>query len=218
MLESLIAFVGAAVLIAVAPGPSTVVIMRESARSGRRAGLATTLGNEAGVLAWGLAAAVGLSALLAASQLAYDVLRVVGAAVLVYFGARTLWQARRGAFAAEADAGAAVEAEVGAGRSAWSAWRCFRLGLITNCANPKAGVFAVSFLPQFVPDGQPVMATLLVLSVLWVLIDLAWYTVVVWVVDAARRVLGRPAVRRRLEQVSGAVLVGLGVRLAAETR
>ncbi|MBA8953396.1 LysE family translocator [Actinomadura namibiensis] len=220
MLESLIAFVGAAVLIAMAPGPSTVVIMRESVRSGRRAGLATTLGNEVGVLAWGLAAAVGLSALLAASQLAYDVLRVVGAAVLVYFGVRTLWQARRGAFATETgtETDAAVEAEAGAGRSAWSAWRCFRLGLITNFANPKAGVFAVSFLPQFVPEGQPVMATLLALSVLWVLIDLAWYTVVVWVVDAARRVLGRPAVRRRLEQVSGAVLVGLGVRLAAETR
>ncbi|MGK5559171.1 LysE family translocator, partial [Actinomadura kijaniata] len=175
-----------------APGPSTVVIMRESVRSGRRAGLATTLGNEAGVLAWGLAAAVGLSALLAASQLAYDVLRVVGAVVLVYFGAKTLWQARRGAFAADGEA-AAVDAEAGAGRS-WSGWRCFRLGLVTNFANPKAGVFAVSFLPQFVPDGQPVMATLLALSVLWVLIDLAWYTVVVWVVDAARRVLGRPAV------------------------
>ncbi|WP_067472733.1 LysE family translocator [Actinomadura hibisca] len=209
MLESLVAFTGAAVLIALAPGPSTVVIMRESMRSGRRAGLATTLGNEAGVLAWGVAAALGLSALLAASRLAYDGLRIVGAVVLVYFGVRALWQARRGAPA---------EAPEPVAAGPVSGWRCFRLGLVTNFANPKAGVFAVSFLPQFVPEGRPVMATLLLLSVVWALIDLVWYTVVVWLVDAARRVLGRPGVRRRLEQVSGVVLVGLGVRLAAETR
>lgn len=89
---------------------------------------------------------------------------------------------------------------------------------MTNFANPKAGVFAVSFLPQFVPAGWPVAWTLVGFSVAWALIDLAWYAVVVWLVGAARRVLGRPGVRRRLEQVSGAVLVGLGVRLAVEAR
>ncbi|MGP4028125.1 LysE family translocator [Actinomadura sp. 3N407] len=210
MLETLVAFVGAAVLIAMAPGPSTVVIMRQSMRSGRRGGLATVLGNEAGVLVWGVAAAVGLSALLAASQLAYDGLRVVGAVVLVWFGVRALWHARRGG-------PAAVEpVERGGGGLSW--WRCFRLGLVTNFANPKAGVFAVSFLPQFVPAGWPVPVVLVVLAVLWALIDLAWYTVVVWMVGAARRLLGRAGVRRRLEQVSGVVLVALGVRLAAEAR
>ncbi|XVQ07539.1 LysE family translocator [Spirillospora sp. CA-255316] len=218
MLESLIAFTGAAILIAMVPGPSTVVIMRSSMLSGRRAGLAAVLGNEAGVLAWGLAAALGLSALLAASRLAYDGLRIAGAALLVYFGARALWQARRGAVAAAAepgDPGGAVEvAEGGSGPLG----RYFRLGLITNFANPKAGVFAVSFLPQFVPEGWSVPVVLVGFSMLWALIDLAWYTVVVWAVDAARRVFDRPGVRRRLEQVSGVVLVGLGVRLAAETR
>ncbi|MQY08742.1 Leucine efflux protein [Actinomadura sp. RB68] len=212
------AFAGAAFLIALAPGPSTVVIMRQSVRSGRRAGLATVLGNEAGVLAWGVAAAVGLSALLVASQVAYDVLRVTGAAVLVYFGARALWQARRGADAAE---GGDAPQDGPAGDAAGvpvPVWRCFRLGLVTNIANPKAGVFAVSFLPQFVPSGWPVMAALLLLAVLWALIDLVWYAGVVWLAGLARRTLVRPAVRRWLERVSGAVLVGLGVRLAAETR
>ncbi|WP_301177165.1 LysE family translocator [Actinomadura geliboluensis] len=211
MVESLLAFAGAAVLIAMAPGPSTVVIMRESVRSGRRGGLAGVLGNEAGVLVWGLAAAVGLSALLVASRLAYEGLRVAGAVVLVWFGVRALWRARRGG------ASDGLEGVEGGG-AGLSGWRCFRLGLVTNFANPKAGVFAVSFLPQFVPDGWPVGWTLVGFSVLWALIDLAWYAVVVWVVGAARRVLGRPGVRRRLEQVSGAVLVGLGVRLAVEAR
>ncbi|WP_329090401.1 LysE family translocator [Actinomadura citrea] len=217
MLESLFAFAGAAVLIAMAPGPSTVVIMRQSMRSGRRAGLATVLGNETGVLLWGVAAAVGLSALLAASRLAFEGLRVAGAVVLVWFGVRALWHARRGgpvAAGAGEDLGAGSD---GAGAGG-SGWRSYRLGLVTNFANPKAGVFAVSFLPQFVPEGWPVAAVLVGFSVLWALIDLVWYTAVVWLVGAARQVLGRPGVRRRLDQVSGVVLVGLGVRLAAEAR
>ena len=217
MLESLLAFAGAAVLIAMAPGPSTVVIMRQSMRS-RRSGLVTVLGNETGVLLWGVAAAVGLSALLAASRLAYEGLRIAGAVVLVWFGVRALWHARRGGPAAAGpDAGSEVAGPV-AGEVPGSGWRCYRLGLVTNFANPKAGVFAVSFLPQFVPEGWPVAAVLVGFSVLWALIDLVWYTAVVWSVGAARRLLGRPVVRRRLDQVSGVVLVGLGVRLAAETR
>lgn len=217
MLESLVAFAGAAVLVAMAPGPSTVVIMRQSMRSGRRGGLATVLGNETGVLVWGVAAAVGLSALLAASRLAYDGLRVAGAVVLVWFGVRALWHARRGGPAEAAEA-AEADGRGAAGGGGLSWWRCFRLGLVTNFANPKAGVFAVSFLPQFVPAGWPVPVALVVLAVLWALIDLGWYAVVVWMVGAARRLLGRAGVRRRLEQVSGVVLVALGVRLAASSR
>ncbi|TDD57547.1 LysE family translocator, partial [Actinomadura rubrisoli] len=127
---------------------------------------------------WGLAAAVGLSALLAASRLAYDGLRIAGAAVLVWFGVRALWHARRGAPAA------ALVAEDGGAGGAVSSWRCYRLGLVTNFANPKAGVFAVSFLPQFVPQGWPVPVALAGFSVLWALIDLVWYAVVVWLVGA----------------------------------
>ncbi|NKZ08447.1 LysE family translocator [Actinomadura latina] len=218
MVESLLAFAGAAVLIAMAPGPSTVVIMRESVRSGRRGGLLVVLGNETGVLVWGVAAAVGLSALLAASRLAYDGLRVVGAVVLVWFGVRALWQSRRGASSGGVSGGAAGPGETGVAGPGLPGWRCYRLGLVTNFANPKAGVFAVSFLPQFVPGGWPVAWVLVGFSVVWALIDLAWYAVVVWAVGAARRVLGRPVVRRGLERVSGAVLVGLGVRLAVEVR
>src|SRR5882757_5380045 len=78
MLQSLIAFAGAAVIIALVPGPSTVMILRQSVREGRRAGVASVLGNEVGVLAWGLAAAFGLSALLVASRIAYDGIRLAG--------------------------------------------------------------------------------------------------------------------------------------------
>ncbi|MFD0905577.1 LysE family translocator [Actinomadura sediminis] len=215
--ETLLAFTGAAVLIAMAPGPSTVVIMRASMLSGRRAGLAAVLGNETGVLAWGLAAAAGLTALLAASRLAYDGLRVAGAAVLVWFGVRALRQARR-RIAVPLDTGADAPGTAPGAPRGGTRWGDYRNGLITNAANPKAGVFAVSFLPQFVPAGWSVPAALVLLSVLWALIDLAWYTVIVWLVASARRLLARPAVRRSLDRLSGVVLIGLGVRLAADTR
>ncbi|GAA3588950.1 LysE family translocator [Nonomuraea rosea] len=201
----LLAFAGACVLIAMVPGVSTAIILRQTLRAGRGSGLAATLGNETGILLWGLAAAFGLSALLVASQLAYDIMRVAGAAVLVVMGAQALWQARKGAQAPEADV--------------VPGWRGpYLAGLGTCLANPKAAVFAMSFLPQFVPAGQNVPATLATLAVVWVLIDLLWYGLLIFMVAKAKAWLGRPVVRRRLEQVSGVVLIGLGVRLVVEAR
>lgn len=207
----LLAFVGACALIAMVPGVSTAIILRQTLRSGRRSGMAATLGNETGILLWGLAAAFGLSALLLASQLAYDVMRAVGAVVLVVMGAQSLWQARRGAARSEAREEAPV---AGYGRS-------YLAGLGTCAANPKAAVFAMSFLPQFVPQGLPqqdVPLTLVTLAVVWVLVDLLWYGLLVWAVAKARDLFGRPAVRRRLERITGVVLIGLGMRLALEGR
>ncbi|MET8446861.1 LysE family translocator [Streptomyces sp. NPDC005209] len=206
MTTSLFAFIGAAFLIAMVPGPSTVVILRRAVVNGRRTGMATVLGNECGVLLWGLAAALGLSALLLASEAAYACIRIVGAAVLVWMGARALWQARR---ADGPDREPTATAAVSLRRAYWQ-------GLGTNFANPKAGVFAVSFLPQFVPQGAAVLPTLLALSVIWAVVDLIWYVPLVWLAGRVGGVLGRKSVRRRMEQLAGAVLVGLGIRLATE--
>ncbi|GAB2944629.1 LysE family translocator [Nonomuraea fastidiosa] len=203
----LLAFVGACVLVAMAPGVSTAIIMRQTLRAGRGSGLAATLGNETGILLWGLAAAFGLSALVVASQLAYDVMRVTGAVVLVVMGAQALWQARKPAPVTAAE-GEAVTSHRGA----------YLAGLGTCLANPKAAVFAMSFLPQFVPAGQDVPLTLATLAVVWVLVDVLWYALLIWAVALAKDWLGRPAVKRRLEQISGVVLIGLGVRMAVESR
>ncbi|MEO3868193.1 LysE family translocator [Nonomuraea sp. B12E4] len=202
----LFAFMGACVLVAMVPGVSTAIILRQTLRAGRGSGLAATLGNETGILAWGLAAAFGLSALLVASELAYDVMRVAGAVVLVVMGAQSLWQARKGA--PQPPEGEAV-----------AGWRGPYLAGVGTClANPKAGVFAMSFLPQFVPPGQSVPLTLVTLALVWVLVDLLWYGLLIWAVARAKAWLGRPAVRRRLEQISGVVLIGLGVRLVVDSK
>lgn len=205
MLATLLAFLGACTLIAATPGPSTVLIIRNSMR-GRRAGMMTVLGNETGVFLWGAVAAFGLTALLAASQLAYDVMRWVGAAVLVWFGVQALRAARRGTAAEFADRAAE---EV-------TSWRAYRAGLLLNLANPKVGVFAMSFLPQFVPASAPQPTTTVAFAALWAVYEVGWYAMYVWFVGRLKGVLSRAGVRKRLEQVSGTVLVALGIRLAVE--
>ncbi|MFW6692444.1 LysE family translocator [Streptomyces sp. MAR4 CNX-425] len=207
MLTTLLAFLGACTLIAATPGPSTVLIIRNSMR-GRRAGMMTVLGNETGVFLWGAVAAFGLTALLAASQLAYDVMRWTGAAVLVWFGAQALRAARRGT-AAEFAAQEAAQATPG---------RAYRAGLLLNLANPKVGIFAMSFLPQFVPAGAPQPMTTVAFAALWAVYEVGWYAVYVWFVGRLKGLLSRAGVRRRLEQVSGTVLVALGIRLAVDAR
>ncbi|WP_326596067.1 LysE family translocator [Streptomyces sp. NBC_01803] len=207
MWSTLPAFLGACLLIAASPGPSSVLIIRNSLR-GRRTGMMTVLGNETGVFLWGVFAALGLTALLDASEVAYDVLRLVGAVVLIGFGVQGLRAARR-----TGTAGLEVTAADGTG----SDLRSFRAGLLLNLANPKVGVFAMAFLPQFVPSGAPHLPTMLLLAAIWSVFEVGYYTTYVWGVGRMRRVLARAEVRSRLEQVSGGVMIALGIRLAVES-
>lgn len=207
MYELLLPFLGACLLVAMSPGPSTVLIIRNSLR-GRRSGMLTVLGNETGVFVWGVVAACGLTALLAASQLAYDVLRYAGAVVLIVFGIQAIRSARRGGPSGLGAEDGAVRAEPG--------WRSYRAGLLMNLANPKAAIFAMSFLPQFVPSGAPQLPTMVALAAVWALFEVGYYSTYVWGVGRLRRILSRSGVRKRLEQVSGGVLLALGLRLALE--
>ncbi|MGK5533919.1 LysE family translocator [Streptomyces sp. URMC 129] len=206
MWSTLPAFLGACLLVAASPGPSSVLIIRNALR-GRRAGMMTVLGNESGVFLWGVFAALGLTAVLDASEVAYDVMRVAGGVILVGFGVQALRAARR--------AGPGGLDALPAGDTG-SDLRSYRAGLLLNLANPKAGIFAMAFLPQFVPAGAPHLATMLALAAIWSVFEVGYYTTYVWGVRRMRRVLSRAGVRRRLEQVSGGVMIALGVRLAVE--
>ncbi|HEV8192036.1 MAG TPA: LysE family translocator [Ktedonobacterales bacterium] len=215
-LSNLIAFLGAAILLAVTPGPSTLVVLRQTLRSGRRTAFVTTLGNASGLMTWAMAAAFGLTALVAASQAAYDVIRILGAVVLAVLGIQSLLRARRGH-------GDDLAKEIASEAATWTSatpcsWQAYRTGLLTNLTNPKAAVFIVSFLPQFVPAHAPVLITILWLAAMHSVISISWYNVLAWMVSRARQEFVRPSVRRRLEQVSGLVLLGFSVRLAVEHR
>jgi threonine/homoserine/homoserine lactone efflux protein len=214
LLAHVLAFAGAALLLAMAPGPATATLLRQTIRYGRRRGAATVAGIESGVLFWAVAASAGLSALLAASTVAYDVIRVIGAIVLIGLGAQALLRSRKKQDDSELD-GAVGPTPSTTGRGGWSAYRA---GLVTNLANPKAGVFAISFLPQFIPHGYPVLPTGLLLAAVWVICDGTWYLTLTAIVHGARRMFSRGVVRQRLEALSGVALVGFGVRLALESR
>jgi threonine/homoserine/homoserine lactone efflux protein len=195
----LLAFLIASVLLAVVPGVGTAMLVRQSVRGGRRGALATVAGMEVGVAFWAVAAGLGLSVLLLASNVAYQVLRIVGVGVLLWFGVRALF----GRHTADE-------------RMAPTAGSGFRAGLLTNLANPKLAVFAISFLPQFVPPGSGRWA-LLALAGFWVVVDTVWYLGIVVLLSRIIGWLKRSEVRRRLERVSGVVLIGLGVKLAIES-
>ncbi|MBU3066270.1 LysE family translocator [Nocardia sp. NEAU-G5] len=211
MLVSLMSFLIACTAVAAVPGQSTALIIRQSIRGGRRAGIATVLGNETGVFFWGCAAAFGLTALLSASQIAYDGMRVVGVCVLLWFGVQSFRSARR--MKHDGVDGEHPEAVVDRGSSAL---RSYRAGVLTNLANPKAAIFAMSFLPQFVPAHAEKLPTMILLAGVWACYEIGYYSVYVWSVHRMSSFFSRRAVRRRMEQISGTVMLGLAARMVLE--
>lgn len=211
------AFVVAVVLISASPGPAMALILRRAALHGFRATVPTVMGLELGLYLWALAAAGGFAAIVAASEVAYLVLRVVGAGVLLYLGVRawrSAWAVRR---AAVASADPDQVATTSPARAAGSA-RTFGEGVLVQLANPKAAVFMLAFYPQFVPADRPLFATTAALALLQVALETVLYLALAAGVARAGTWFRRPRVRVRLEATTGTVLVGLGLRVAASSR
>lgn len=202
------AFLAAVLLISASPGPAMALVLRRAALRGTRAAVPTVLGLEAGLYLWALAAGAGLAAVVATSEVAYTVLRVAGAGVLLALGLRA-WRA------AWSDRGEAVPRAPSGGPSARGA---FAEGVLVQIANPKAAVFMFAFYPQFVPGEGPVLLWTAGLALLQVSLEIALYLGLAALVGRASSWFRRPQVRRRLEALSGTVLVGLGIRVAVTPR
>ncbi|MEV4223084.1 LysE family translocator [Nonomuraea sp. NPDC049725] len=207
-LTQIVAFGGVVMLGAMSPGPDFAVVVRRSALSGRGHGMAAAAGISLGVFVWVVAAATGVAALLAASAVAFTVVKIVGAAYLLYLGAKALRAAVKGG------GGLALDAPATGGRGPWAA---FAEGLLTNVLNPKAALFFVALVPQFLSAGASLADTLL-LSLIALAGTVLWFLTVANVVSALRRAFARPAVRRTLDGLTGAALVALGVNLATAAR
>jgi threonine/homoserine/homoserine lactone efflux protein len=210
LVAALPAFVAAVFLISASPGPAMALILRRAALRGFRGAVPTVLGLEAGLYVWALLAAAGFAALVAASEVAYLVLRVAGAAFLIFLGVRAwraAWQQRR---AAEVPEPAPISGARG--------WAAFGEGFVVMLANPKAAVFMIAFYPQFVPADMPLFATTAALAALQVVLETGFYLALAAGVARAGGWFRRPRVRARLEAVSGTVLVGLGLRVAVTAR
>ncbi|MEV0347625.1 LysE family translocator [Nonomuraea sp. NPDC050680] len=203
-----LAFGGVVMLGAMSPGPDFAVVVRRSAISGRLYGMAAALGISIGVFAWVVAAATGVAALLAASAMAFTVVKVVGAAYLLFLGVKA-WRA-----ALRKGGGLELKSPDPGKRSAWAA---FVEGLLTNALNPKAALFFVALVPQFVSEGASLGDTL-TLSVIALAGTVLWFLLVANIVGALRKVFARPAVRKAVDGLTGAALIALGVNLAAAGR
>jgi RhtB (resistance to homoserine/threonine) family protein len=206
----LLVFLGVAAIVIVIPGPDTAVVTKNVLVHGRRTALGTSLGVSAGLVVWTLAAAVGIASLLRASELAFTVLKLIGALYLVWLGVQALRAAGR---ATSAEGGSH-----GAGRSAMGALGGFRQGLFSDLANPKIGIFFTSLLPQFVDPGRPVLLPFLALGAVFALMTVLWLFAYCLVAARAAETLQRPRVRAAMDRVTGIVLIAIGLRLAAEHR
>ncbi|MFF2655899.1 LysE family translocator [Kitasatospora sp. NPDC058032] len=198
-------------LLTLTPGLDTALILRTSALGHRRQAWGVVLGIQTGTLLWGTLTSAGVTALLTASRVGYEVLRWAGAAYLVWMGIGMI-RARAGDGDADGDeqAQGAAEEKAPAGGLA-SGWR---RGLLTNLLNPKVGVFYVAVLPQFIPAGVPHFAAGVALTCVHVVEGLLWSLVLVGFARVLRGWLRRPAARRAMDRVTGVVVVGFGVKLA----
>lgn len=202
-------FVGAALLLNLTPGPDMLFVAGSAAARGRRAGLLAALGVGAGCLFHTLLAALGLSALLAASELAFNVVKWAGAGYLVWTGLQMLSTRRR----EQPSPGAEPP------RSGNPFWQ----GALTNALNPKVALFFLAFLPQFIDADAPGQAmALLVLGTLFNIGGTAVNLVIAWVASGVASGLSRHEGAGRLgpwlQRLAGAIFVGLGVKLALSSR
>jgi threonine/homoserine/homoserine lactone efflux protein len=206
--SALAGFAVVAALVTVVPGLDTALVLRTALVRGAGHALAAALGVNTGALAWGVAAAVGVSALLTASETAFTVLRVAGAAYMVWLGLGLLRAALRRGPAATTQ------------RDAWRGgrWAAYRRGLSTNLLNPKVGAFYVAVLPQFVPHEVSPLLMGVLLALVHDALGMAWFGLLIAAAAAMSSVLRRPAVQRGVDAVTGTALVGLGIRLGLSSR
>ncbi len=212
-MSELLAFALLALVLSVTPGPDALLVLRSTARGGRRAGLATAAGTATGSLAWALATAVGLAAVLARSAHAYEVIRWAGATYLIGLGVTTLLGRGRRAGKPPANPGSWA---VDGGGPAGGVGRLFGAGLFSDLLNPKVGLFYLAVVPQFVPTGAPLLQYSLLLAAIEVAIALAWLSALACAAGAALAWLRRPRVDLALQRLLGVGLVGAGAAVVLE--
>jgi threonine/homoserine/homoserine lactone efflux protein len=200
--QTLVTFIPVAAALTITPGVATALVIRSALRGGRKAAFATTVGNSAGVLAWALAAAVGVAAIVAASVTAFTIVKIVGAVVLLIMGLHAVF----------------IKHEAPRPDVAPQHQSAFRDGLVTSIANPKLAVFFVALFPQFVPEHQSVLPLAVAMAAIIVALDVVWYSTLAWLVARARTAFTSGPWLRRTQRLTGFVLIGLGARLALERR
>ncbi|HLZ28072.1 MAG TPA: LysE family translocator, partial [Chloroflexota bacterium] len=204
-------FLSISIVLIIIPGQDMALTTRNTLIGGRTNGVFTALGVVTGLAIWALATSAGLAALLRGSEPAFLAVKLIGAAYLIFLGGQTLWSAVR-----TGDLTHAAGAVRGPSKHPPAA--ALRQGVVSNLGNPKIAVFFTSLLPQFTTNDEGSFAALLGLGLLFCGLTFVWLTAYALAVARARDVLLKSRIRRALDAVTGAVLIGFGVRLATEQR
>ncbi|MBA0034800.1 LysE family translocator [Pantoea sp. BIGb0393] len=203
----ILSFLFAITILTLTPGFDTALVLRSAAAQGWRRASVTALGVTLGCLVWGVAVGLGLGALLLASEMAYNLLKWVGAAYLLYLGVKLLIHPRT-----QAEQGQRTQSKE------QRYFACFTRGLFGNLLNPKVGVFYVTFLPQFIPAGASVPLWCTLMALTHMLIGLVWNAVLIGSSQYFATHLRRPAVLKVMDRLTGCVFIGFAAKLALSRR
>ena len=203
LLSTLPSFVATTILLVMVPGQGVAMVLRQSIMGGSSAAFLSSLGNCLGIMVWSASSAIGLSAIFTRSETAYSILKWSGVVFLAFISLQTFLSLRKefGKF----DLESATE---------FSAWSSFRLGFVTNLTNAKAAVYAVAFIPAFLPQETPLGFGIIALGTVWALVSITWNVALIWTVKKSSTYIQRPTVRRALTAVSAVGILGIAIGLA----
>jgi len=203
----ILSFLFAITILTLTPGFDTALVLRSASAQGWKRAWATAFGVTLGCLVWGVAVGLGLGALLLASEMAYNMLKWIGAAYLLYLGVKLLINPRT-----QAEGGQQAQSKE------QSYVACFTRGLFGNLLNPKVGVFYVTFLPQFIPAGASVPLWCTLMALTHMVIGLVWNAVLIGSSQYFAAHLRRPAVLKVMDRLTGCVFIGFAAKLALSRR
>lgn len=212
--SAIASFAVVAGVLTIIPGLDTALVLRAALTKGRRRAFATAIGIGTGALLWGATAAVGATAVLTASHMAYTALRIAGALYLIWMGASMLrhsFERRRSGSGDSFEDGL-----VDTGPSDNTLLRSWTRGLAINLLNPKIGVFYMAMLPQFIPENSSHLLMGLVLAGVHDAEGMVWFGALIFSAHLAGRWLRGGAAHRVLDRITGSVLIGFGIKLASE--
>ncbi|WP_010258608.1 LysE family translocator [Pantoea agglomerans] len=206
MTTTLFSFLFAITILTLTPGFDTALVLRSAVAQGAKRASVTALGITLGCLVWGVAVGFGLGALLLGSEMAYNLLKWLGAAWLLYLGLKLLLKPRQ----------AAIDSQQPALQQGYLA--CFSRGLLGNLLNPKVGIFYVSFLPQFIPAGASVALWCSLMALAHMLLGLIWNAVLIGGSHYFAGHLRKPRVLKVMDRLTGCVFIGFAAKLALSRR
>jgi threonine/homoserine/homoserine lactone efflux protein len=199
-LLNLPSFVFAVFLLALVPGQTVAMVLRQAIVGGSKVAFWSIFGSSSALVIWGLLSGLGLSIVFQQNAVAYAILKWTGVAYLVLLSVQTILQSRKASGKFDFDDNSAIQ----------GGFSAYRTGFLTNMTNAKAAVFAVAFLPLYVPTDFPMGVGVFTLGCVWALVSISWYSVLILGVDKASVWLAKPKARRGLTLASG-----LGIALLA---